>query len=124
MITFEINIFGQPYSVRIGKRGEMPPCLKDKSGYCDRSIHEIGIREIRNSPQFGDMQDLAARMKETLRHEIVHAALFESGLIDNRNYDHEEIADWLSIKAHALHEIMADAERMLDNAPWKTGDAQ
>jgi len=124
MIAFEINIFGQPYTVRIGKRNEMPPCLKDRSGYADRSIHEIGIWEIRNSTQHNDMQDLAAKMKETLRHEIVHAALFESGLLDNRSYEHEEIADWLSIKAHALHEIMADAERMLDDAPWKTGEAQ
>jgi predicted Fe-S protein YdhL (DUF1289 family) len=124
MTLFEINVFGQPYTVRIGKRNEMPSCMKDKSGYTDRSIHEIGIWEIRNSTQHNDMQDLASKMKETLRHEIVHAALFESGLLDNRNYDHEEIADWLSIKAHALHEIMADAERMLDNAPWKTIDAQ
>jgi len=53
-------------------------------------------------------------MKETLRHEIVHAFLFECGLSACSGYaDHwaknEEMVDWIAIQGPKIHEAWKKA---------------
>ena len=53
--------------------------------------------------------------EETLRHEIVHAFLNESGLMDSTfAYDggwskNEEMVDWLAIQIPKIHKVFEEA---------------
>lgn len=114
MKQFTISVFGKEWRVLVGIREELPPCIDGYAGYADFSIRQIGLLEIRDSCDSHDLQDLLERMKETLRHEITHAALFECGLRDNREYNHEQIADWVCINVHYLHWLMLEAEKQLE----------
>lgn len=59
------------------------------------------------APYFGDMSDKEreAYRKRTLRHELIHAFLNESGLSENASVPadcgwakHEEMIDWIAIQ--------------------------
>ncbi len=114
MKSFQITVFGQGYKVSICSMEEEPG-LENCSGFTDHSVHEIGILDKR--PAIGrpdSMKDQYAFMKAILRHEIMHAALFECGITEEQRLDHERLADWYEIKAHALHAIVVDAESKFD----------
>lgn len=52
--------------------------------------------------------------KENLRHEIIHAFLFESGLgfnLEHRESGHEEtLIDWLAIQFPKILEVFKEAD--------------
>jgi hypothetical protein len=114
MKQFTINIFGSEWTVRIGTHDELPSMGYDARGFTDLTVREIGVEEIGREGERGRLKNMSERMKETLRHEIAHAALIECSLLDNRDFNHEQIADWVCTKHHALHAIIVDAESKFD----------
>ena len=87
--------------------------LEDADGYADFYNKKIVICNlddwINTTPKA-----IAERMKETLRHEIVHAFLFESGLSTCSGYtDHwaknEEMVDWIAIQGSKIYEAWKSA---------------
>ena len=75
-------------------------------GYCDEDLKRIVIADMDEKEYFNfdndEQKDISA--KETLRHEIVHAFLNESGLrSDSFQYKlawakNEEMVDWIAIQ--------------------------
>lgn len=59
--------------------------------------------------------DPVGRMKQVLRHEIVHAFLNESGLVYNSNFSmqgwatNEEMVDWIAWNGEKLHKAWKEA---------------
>ncbi len=110
----EIPILGEHWSVYEGTEEEYPQ-LKDSDGCADSSIRAIFIdRTIleRNDPS--QKRNLRAYRKEVLRHEVVHAFLYESGLGANSNTaEHwavdEEIVDWIALQ---LPKIVAVCKKL------------
>ena len=76
-------------------------------GYCEEENKLIVVADMSEEKYFGDMDEKAQETyrKKTLRHEIMHAFLNESGLSDSSNrFDsawakNEEMVDWLAIQA-------------------------
>ncbi len=66
----EINVLGTEYTINYATAEEDPE-LKNLSGYCITSQKRLGVEDRRNEPYIE---------KWTLRHEIIHAFLHESGL--------------------------------------------
>ena len=71
MKGFTINVLGTVYEIKYVE-------LKDENidGDCDSTAHLIRIR----SDNTNDVKNMDELQKVTLRHEIIHAFLFESGL--------------------------------------------
>ena len=67
-------------------------------GFCDETAKEIVVENYkRNLP--GSKGKLELQEQKNLRHEILHAFLFESGLAENSDWaQNEEMVDWFAIQ--------------------------
>lgn len=75
-----VNILGTDYSVKVIAPDEY--MLKNHYvGYCSYNRKEISISDLSNFEYIDDIEK-EVQQKETLRHEIIHAFLNESGLQD------------------------------------------
>lgn len=84
----KVKILGTSYSISYKSPTE-DPLLKECDGYCDESSKKIVV-----TTQNGNLDDFKKYQKKCLRHEIIHAFLFESGLAENwgkafNSYQHE-----------------------------------
>lgn len=93
----EISILGTPYRVYTDVTEQDKPMMKDADGLTDFTTKEIFIAPMKADPD--SMQDLEHYERRTIRHEIIHAMLFESGLDANTDWArNEEIVDWIAIQ--------------------------
>lgn len=76
-----VNVLGREYSICTRPRAEDVK-LKEYDGYCDYSVGEIVTVQREDDPM--NMRDQDAVEKRILRHEIIHAFAFESGLADGQ----------------------------------------
>lgn len=76
----EVHILGTRYSIRIIDEDDYR-YDREADGWCDPSVKEILIFNYKQSAE--SVKDLIAYQKKVLRHEIVHAFLYESGLWQN-----------------------------------------
>ncbi len=101
----KVNILGTDYKILLKLLNE-DDVLKDYDGYCDSPNGTIVVRKYTEEEQKKDnmTDNLDAYNKKTLRHEIIHAFLYESGLSGNSmQYDgawsmNEEMVDWIAIQ--------------------------
>ena len=104
MQDFKVNILGSEWSVKFGSEEEYPSLAK-MDGYTDSSIREIVVDDMKASKgQIESKADLESYQRQVIRHEIVHAFLFESGLDSNSNNTEswatdEEMIDWFAIQS-------------------------
>ena len=93
-----LNIFGSDWTVEY-RNADADPLLKEDDGYTDPSVRLIVIA---NKREDCSIQDYKYMQRENLRHEIVHAFLFESGLgfnLEHNEFGHEEtMIDWIAIQ--------------------------
>lgn len=81
-------------------------------GYCDNNTKEIVILNLKSTPDWASAQEeVIQRMEKcTIRHELVHAFLNESGLQWNSFAPekawakNEEMVDWFAIQAPKMFE--------------------
>lgn len=101
-----VNILGSLWKIRSGDR-ETDPRLDELAGYADSSIRTIVVAEpVRDD---FSLHDLHAEMQPTIRHEIIHAFFYESGLwCDSVAADHwamnEEMIDWFALQLPKIEE--------------------
>ena len=98
-----VNILGTKYSIYYKSPSE-DKFLRECDGYCDKSSKKIVV-----TTENLELENFAEYQKKCLRHEIVHAFMFESGLAENwehKNFGQEETAvDWVAIQFPKLLEI-------------------
>lgn len=91
-----VNILGTEYIIKIKSKKE-DKLLEKCDGYCDQTSHNIVIT---SEPEYNELNDFKSYQKKVLRHELIHAFLFESGLAENFKHDewgHDEIMiDWVA----------------------------
>ena len=79
----KVNVLGTEYTIEEKK-------LEECDGYCDHSTKEIKITE-----KTGDIGDFPRYQRKVMRHELIHAFLFESGLC--QEFGHDEVTiDWMA----------------------------
>lgn len=104
-----ILILGTPYTIEYKSESEDPK-LKDLNGYCDGCLKQIVIENHKDDTTVSDAAK-KIKMNESLRHEIIHAFLNESGLSnDSLEYSgswskNEEMVDWFAIQFHKIEEV-------------------
>ena len=111
----ELTILGSKWRVLRLPQSE-DPILQDVDGYCDWSVRKIVV--CWSGPADSDtncMEDLDAYRKKVLRHEIVHAFLKESGLMENSLEStawaqNEEMVDWFAAMGERIYEAWKEAD--------------
>ena len=91
-MILKIDVLGTEYTI-------VEKHLDDCDGYCDKTTHEIAITSKDENTNLGDFEQYR---KKILRHEIIHAFLFESGLHENwehKPFGHDETyVDWIAVQ--------------------------
>ena len=108
MENTKIDVLGTEYAIKIVKVSECDDLKNNKfCGLCNSLTHTILLGDASEEEFFGSMteEEQEIQMKTTLRHEVIHAFLNESGLQDAaarievgwaRN---EEMVDWFAIQS-------------------------
>lgn len=110
MQDFKVNVLGSEWSVMFGTEKEYPN-LSEMDGYADFSTHQIVIDTMEKADgQIGSKGDMTAYKKQVIRHEIIHAFLYESGLeacsITSDNWAvNEEMVDWFAIQSPKIFKL-------------------
>ena len=101
-----VGVLGTTYTIK--ESNEIADTkLKDNDGYCDHSTKTIVIDTFQDSPM--SMGDLESYKKQVIRHELVHAFLFESGLDSCSWAKDEEIVDWIACQFPKLQNAFAQS---------------
>ena len=82
------------------------PILKDADGYADFTIKKIVVKKLIQDGE--SYEDLELWQRKTLRLEIVHAFLYESGLWQNSFKDwarNEEMTDWIALQFEKMLDV-------------------
>lgn len=106
-----VDILGTSYTILFDVPEDKMP--EGADACMDQSIHTIKIRMFetdRNS-----LSDMDSYRKKLMRHEIIHAFLYESGLWNcSGNIDtwgqSEEITDWIAIQSPKLFKAFKEAK--------------
>lgn len=110
MQDFKVNILGSEWSVAFGTEKEYQN-LSEMDGYADFSTHQIVIDTMEKSDgQIGSKGDMTEYKKQVIRHEIIHAFLYESGLeacstTSNNWAVNEEMVDWFAIQSPKIFKV-------------------
>ena len=117
MQDFKVNVLGSEWSVVFGTEKEYPT-LSEMDGYADFSTHQIVIDTMEKADgQIGSKGDMTAYKKQVIRHEIIHAFLYESGLeacsttSDNWALN-EEMVDWFAIQSPKIFKVFNELKLM------------
>lgn len=93
-----VNILGSEWKIKYRDERDDDQ-LKEVGGYCDWTARLIVIAKRRKDDNVADFQE---SQRYVLRHEIIHAYMYESGLAEN--WEHKEIGqeettvDWIAIQ--------------------------
>lgn len=106
-----VNILGIEYKIIFDVPDEEMP--EGADGCMDQSIHTIKIAKFETDRN--TIQDMDSYRKKVLRHEIVHAFLYESGMWNNSgSIDcwgmNETITDWIAIQSPKLFRAFKEAD--------------
>lgn len=88
-----VNVLGVKYTIKESNK-VADVNLENNDGYCDPSTKTIVIDTFKNFP--GSLNDLESYKKQVIRHELIHAFLYESGLNGCSWGRNEEIVDWIA----------------------------
>lgn len=109
-----VNILGTEYCICKKKYNE-ESAFKDRKidGYCDGYLHLIVYCDLDSDERWDNEPAETKRQceKSTIRHEIIHAFLNESGLqdstyaVDMAWAKNEEMVDWLAIQSPKIFAV-------------------
>ena len=103
MTEKSIIIMGELWHIKEGTEEEFPGLI-GVDGYTDSSVRTIVIEAaITDNTDPMAKANLEEYKKTVIRHEIIHAFLYESGLEGNTNdsenwAQNEEMVDWIAIQ--------------------------
>ena len=104
-----VNILGTEYTIIIASRAE-DKNLDNCDGYCDKTSRRIVVTA---KEAVCDLDCFEEYQKKVMRHEIVHAFLFESGLhecFEHKASGHEEtMVDWIAVQFPKMLKVFKDA---------------
>ena len=104
-----VHILGSVWTIKQRSESE-DENLKDCDGYCDWTTREIVVER----EESGNLADMERYIRKVIRHEIIHAFLFESGLCQCsctvQNWAmNEEMVDWLAHQGQQIYAAWKEA---------------
>lgn len=106
--TVKVNILGAEWKI-IFESADKSPRYEKFNGWCDMSVREchVGIRQ----PNEYTQKDMDSFCKMIARHEIIHAFIYESGILTSSDvYDgkwakEESMIDWIAVQSPKIFEV-------------------
>ena len=103
----KINVLGTDYEVVLDAKEEDYPNLQYGDGYCDFTIKKIVVTEMKNEDN--DVANLEYYQQKVIRHEIVHAFMYESGLDVCSEWGRDEtLIDWIAIQSPKMTKLFGE----------------
>ena len=107
-------ILGTVYRIKFADDKEEPR-LKKNWGFCDFHKKEIYITKNIEEETEDSCKNLRDFKNKVIRHEIIHAFLYESGLRENSSgfaawAENEEMVDWFAIQSPKLFKIYKELD--------------
>lgn len=108
----KVDVLGTIYTIEYRTKEEDEK-LKQVAGYCDYSIKKIVCNKRTEKDKDDlDLSNLGFVDNRILRHEIIHAFIYESGLWCNSFgisswADNEEMTDWFAIQFPKIYKVYA-----------------
>lgn len=102
----KVDVLGTEYEV-VFTDEKNDPLLKGIAGYCDSTIKKIAVNVNKED---WNIKGEEYYIHATLRHELIHAFLYESGLHVECNWIHEEMIDWVAIQFPKMSECFSKEE--------------
>lgn len=106
-----VSVLGTVYAIVIVPEDDEG--MENMDGFCDTSAKRLVIRTLKQSLE--SFADLQYYQRKVLRHEIIHAFLFESGLDVNAVEPetgwakNEEMVDWMAIQFPKIQRAFKEA---------------
>ena len=91
----KINVLGIKYTLKETTQAE-DTNLTGVDGYCDTSTKECVVETMKPTGEIRQKKNLPEYKKSVIRHELIHALLFESGLDCCSWAGNEEMVDWIA----------------------------
>lgn len=108
----KVSILGTPYSVYLGVSYQKDIGLKGRFGYCSYVERKIVVGDLLTYDAWKNEREESRKAQErlTLRHEVIHAFLNESGLTSSSNgvdcwAMNEEMVDWIAIQYPKIRKV-------------------
>ena len=99
------NILGTEYEISIN--GNDPKFRNGIDGYCDETTKNIVIDEM--IPDEMTVGDLKSFQNKVMRHEVIHAFLFESGLAECSKWaENEEMVDFFAKQFPKIQKVFEE----------------
>ena len=107
MSTIIVDILGTKYSVEVKNRNA-DKNLSEVDGYCDWTTKRIVI--VQNDDTF-TVGNPTAYLDKVLRHEVIHAFMYESGLHEAATFNDEhfeQMVDWIAIQYPKIEKVFKE----------------
>ena len=83
------------------------PILENCDGYCDHTTKRIVISDMLTERE-NQLEDMEAYKKKVIRHELIHAFFFESGLGADSIGKDEELVDWIAMQFPKVNKVFEE----------------
>ena len=100
----KINVLGTEYEIMTDVKEADDENLTDCDGYIDYHTKEIVIAEM--VEEYNTTKDIQTYWNGVVRHELVHAFLYESGLSDYAG--DERIVEWIALQIPKLKDVFEE----------------
>lgn len=110
-----VNILGTDYGIYMNVKEADDANMKTMDGYCDKTAKRIAVTKLGEDCNLADSM---VYIKTVLRHEIIHAFLFESGLDGNSVWSVEEqehpeqVVEWMAIQIPKIVKVFEQLDLM------------
>lgn len=109
----KVNVLGVDYKISFRSIAE-DETFEICDGYCDWTTKDIVVR-VEPEVEKGSLKDMKCYVNKVLRHEIVHAFLFESGLAESSGETDawaksEAMVDWFARQGMKIFKAWKEAE--------------
>ncbi len=102
--SMKINVLGTEYDVEVLKERDEYMKNNTLQGYCDKTSKRIVV-----CPYDNDFDDKEKLKDSILRHELIHAFLFESGIDRYMLFHSEECVDFFAMQFPKLVKMFEEA---------------
>jgi len=104
----KVNVLGTEYEIIRGvKESEDSKLRNNRDGYCDFTTKKIVIAEM--IPDEDTVEDMEYYEKKVIRHELIHAFLYESGLDVCSDWArNEELIDWIALQSDKIFKVFEE----------------
>lgn len=105
----KVNVLGTEYEVELLDEQDETMKAMNCDGYTDYSIKSIKVLKNKKDDDVTKQKDIIKYQNNILRHELIHAFLYECGIDSGMQFHNEECVDFFAMQFNKLSKIFEDA---------------